>query len=99
MTPHVHVHTWDEATSPDRREDTPMIRDQHGDPVKYGTDVELVHCAEPGCPDAAHEAYGWRCFFHRKDLDWTCLEPGCDVQPAEGAYCEAHSWYQPWRRG
>lgn len=77
-----------------------MSHDEDAPPVRYGVDVEVVHCAEPGCPDAAFERFGWRCIVHRKDLDWTCLEPGCDEPLVEGAYCNRHSWFQQgrWRR-
>jgi hypothetical protein len=67
--------------------------DEDAPPIRYGIDVEIVHCAEPGCPDPAFERYGWRCGLHRKDLDWTCLEPGCDEPLVEGAYCNRHSWF------
>lgn len=67
------------------------IRDEFGEVVRYG-DVVLVHCAEPGCPDAAFEQYAWRCYFHRKDVTGECLEPGCN-ELANGGYCDSHSWW------
>lgn len=42
------------------------VRDHRGDEVRYGIDVELIHCAaERDCAGVAFEAWGWRCLVHR----------------------------------
>ncbi len=42
-------------------------RDTRGDEVRYGSDVELIHCAERDCDGIAFESWGWRCLVHREE--------------------------------